>query len=42
MTTTYYQDDDGILRGRCTMHGEFIGDAIGCPKCFQEAEEREG
>ena len=38
---TYYEDEQGTLRGRCPVHGEFIGDAIGCPKCFGEGEERD-
>ena len=37
----YYVDEDGVLRGNCPKHGEFIGDAIGCPKCFAESEEAE-
>lgn len=37
----YYEDEDGILRGRCSRHGEFVGDAIGCPQCFAEGEERD-
>lgn len=26
--------DAGETHGHCTEHGEFFGDAIGCPGCF--------
>ena len=42
MEETYYTDEDGVLRGSCPRHGEFVGDAIGCPDCFAEQEEFEG
>lgn len=38
MTENYYEDEDGILRGKCSIHGEFVGDAIGCPQCFADSE----
>lgn len=38
---TYYEDEDGVLRGKCKDHGDFIGDAIGCPECFSEDMEIE-
>lgn len=37
---TYYEDEDEILRGKCSIHGEFIGDAIGCPECFALEQEQ--
>ena len=41
MSIKYYEDEDGILRGICSKHGEFVGDAIGCPVCFGESEEHD-
>jgi hypothetical protein len=41
MAETYYDDEDGILRGKCAVHGEFVGDAIGCPQCFADSENAE-
>jgi hypothetical protein len=41
MAETYYDDEDGILRGKCAKHGEFVGDAIGCPQCFADSENAE-
>ena len=37
--TKYYEDEEGILRGVCPEHGEFIGDAVGCPDCLAREEE---
>ena len=43
MEEKYYEDEDEILRGKCSnnKHKEFIGDAIGCPECFMEQESAE-
>ena len=41
MAENYYEDEDGILRGKCSIHGEFVGDAIGCPQCFADSENAE-
>ena len=37
----YYEDEDQVLRGHCSKHGAFVGDAVGCPSCFAESEERD-
>jgi len=42
MNEKYYEDEDGILRGICSIHGEFVGDAVGCPECFAISEGHEG
>jgi hypothetical protein len=31
-----HYDSEG--NGDCIKHGAFTGDALGCPKCFEEAE----
>jgi hypothetical protein len=42
VTVTYRTDDDDeTVIGTCSKHGEFVGDAIGCPACFAECEEAE-
>jgi hypothetical protein len=34
-----HYDSEG--NGDCIRHGSFRGDALGCPKCFEEAEIEE-
>jgi hypothetical protein len=38
--STYYEDEERNIIGRCEAHGEFIGDAVGCPECLSEEESR--
>ncbi len=37
---TYQDSEDGLdVVGNCSLHGSFVGDAIGCPECFALSEE---
>lgn len=41
MAAKFHLAEDGIIRGVCDKHGDFIGDAIGCPYCFQDDEDEQ-
>lgn len=33
---TYSKDENGIMTGNCSLHGDFpVGDEVNCPECAE-------
>lgn len=40
MSTNYYEDSEGNLKGKCDEHGTFDDNENGCPDCYEEKENQ--